>query len=148
MTASTTTSPAAVEALLTTLDAQCEDYGAMYREGVRQRDCLRGDDLKGLVEATRRMRELMDRVRTRHVDLPADLVRLERGNPEVAARTNSLRQTIKSVLELRDQSEQSARQLLDDTRSQMRQVGTGRRASRGYRRQPALQDPRFVDNLR
>ena len=53
-----------------------------------------------------------------------------------------------SVIDLRDQSERAAHQLLDDTRQQLRQVGKGRRASRGYHRQPFSQEARFVDNVR
>lgn len=148
MTAQTMPSSLTMDELLATLDAQCEDYSAMYREGVAQRDCLRDDDLKGLDEVTSRVRALMDRVRVRHADLPTDLARLEQQNPEVAERTKCLRLTIQSVLQLRDQSDVAARKLLEDTRAQLRQVRTGRRASRGYRQQPKHLEARFVDNVR
>lgn len=137
-----------MDELLATLDAQCEDYSAIYREGVVQRDCLRDDDLRALNEVTGRMQALMNRVRVRHADLPADLARLERQNPEVAERTKTLRLTIQSILHLRDQSDGAARKLLEDTRMQLRQVRTGRRASRGYRQHPKHLEARFVDNLR
>ncbi|MDA0338122.1 MAG: hypothetical protein O2782_23370, partial [bacterium] len=80
--------------------------------------------------------------------MPVELARLERESSEVAERTECLRRTIRSVLDLRDQSERAARDLLDDTRRQLHQVGTGRRASRGYRRHPSFQEARFVDNVR
>ncbi len=134
--------------LIETLEAQCEDYQAMHREGVLQRDCLRGDDLRGLNAATARMRLLMDRVGRRQATMPVELARLERESPAVAERTECLRRTIRSVLELRDQSERAARDLLDDTRRQLHQVGAGRRASRGYRRHSSIQEARFVDNVR
>lgn len=134
--------------LLEALDAQCEDYQAMYREGIAQRDSLRDDDLQRLNDSTRRLRDLMDRVRQRHAHMPTDLPRLEREQPEVAQRTATLRHTIEAVLAVRDESEQAATHLLDDTRRQLRQVGTGRRASRGYRRVTTPQESRFVDNMR
>ena len=134
-----------MQELLDTLDAQCEDYQVMYREGLVQRDCLRDDDLKGLNVTSRRIRMLMDRVRGRQVDMPADLAQLGRQLPEVGQRLECLRQTIQSVLDVRDETDGAARQLLDDTRRQLYQVGTGRRASRGYRRQPPPQAARFVD---
>ena len=133
--------PDKLQQLLEILDEQCEDYQSMYREGVAQRDCLRDDDLRGL-------KALMDSVRARHTRLPVELIRLEREQPEVAERTECLRHTIQSVLDLRDQSERAARGLLGETRRQLRQVRTGRRASRGYGRPPAAQESRFVDNLR
>lgn len=148
MTTTAMTSSATIDDLLAILDAQCEDYGAMYREGVVQRDCLRNDDLDGLNAVTGRMQALMDRVRLRHADLPADLVRLEREHAEVATRTDCLRRTIQSVLALRDQSDQAARRLMEHTRTQLRQVSTARRASRGYQQQPRHLEARFVDNLR
>lgn len=131
--------------LLDTLDAQCLDYQAMYRHGLVQRDCLRGDDLKKLNATAVHMRALMDRVRTRQVRMPADLAQLEREHPEVGRRTQCLRRRIQAVLDLRDESDCAARRLLDDTRRQLHQVGTARRASRGYRRQPPPQVARFVD---
>ena len=140
--------PDKLQQLLEILDEQCEDYQSMYREGVAQRDCLRDDDLRGLNASTGRMRALMDSVRARHTRLPVELIRLEREQPEVAERTECLRHTIQSVLDLRDQSERAARGLLGETRRQVRQVRTGRRASRGYGRPPAAQESRFVDNLR
>ena len=134
--------------LLEALDRQCEDYQAIYREGIAQRDCLRGDDLDGLNAATQRMRELMDRVRQRHACLPGDLPQLERERPDVAERTDCLRRTIQAVLEVRDESERAATDLMADTRRQLRRVGTGQRASRGYRRQLLPAESRFVDNMR
>ena len=134
-----------MQELLDTLDAQCEDYQVMYREGLVQRDCLRDDDLKGLNATSRRIRMLMDRVRGRQVDMPADLAQLGRQLPEVGQRLECLRQTIQSVLDVRDETDGAARQLLDDTRRQLHQVGTGRRASRGYRRQSPPQAASFVD---
>jgi|APSaa5957512622_1039677.scaffolds.fasta_scaffold66576_3 hypothetical protein len=143
-----TTSSVAHGDLIEALDAQCEDYQAMHHEGVLQRDCLRGDDLTGLNAATGRMRVLMDRVRMRQASMPTDLALVGRTCPQVAQRTECLRQTIQRVLDLRDQSEATASALLADTRRQLQQVGAGRRASRGYRRQPNLQEARFVDNVR
>ena len=131
--------------LLESLDAQCEDYQVMYREGLVQRDCLRDDDLKRLNATTGRIRTLMERVRLRQIGMPADLARLGREFAEVGRRLQCLGQMIQSVLHVRDESDGAARQLLDDTRRQLHQVGTGRRASRGYRRQPPPQAARFVD---
>ena len=144
----TLTTPADLTGVLRALDAQCEDYQSMYREALRQRDSLRGDDMDALNQATARIRGLVDRVRQRHGTLP-QLPELERLHPEVAQRTDALRRTIRAILDLREESERSARALLDDTRAQMRRVGRGRQASRGYRRAGAPpQAARFVDGAR
>ena len=143
----TTPDTTAVTTLLDDLDAQCADYQAMYREGVKQRDCLRQDDLTGLHDASERIRGLMDQVRLRQRRLPADLSQLEKQETEIATRIGALRQLIRSVLDVRDQSENAAHVLLEETRRQLRQADTGRRASRRYQ-QPSVQDARFVDGIR
>ena len=133
--------------VLRALDAQCEDYQMMYRETIRQRDCLQGDDMAALNATTSRLRGLLDRVRQRHGTLPS-LPELE-AHPEVAQRTEKLRTTIRAILEVREEGERAARAQLEDTRRQMRQVGHGQRASRGYRRTARpLQAARFVDGAR
>jgi hypothetical protein len=135
----------ALNDVLLALDAQCEDYRSMYREGLAQRDNLQADEVRGLTASAGRVRALMDRVRERQASLPADLVQLGLQHPQVAERIELLRSCIQSVLDLRAQSEQVTRELLDQTRRQMRQIGTGKRASRGYQRPPSLREPRFVD---
>lgn len=136
-----------VDEILTHLDAQCGDYQAMYREGLQQRDCLRNDDLPGLNTATQRMRGLMDRVQLRQRELPPDLTKLERSQPAVAERTESMRQLIHAILEVREQSESAAQALLDNTQDELRSFDTGRRATRQY--QPTrVNEARFIDGRR
>lgn len=141
------TDDANLEAILPVLDAQCEDYGALYCEGQRQRDCLRRDDMQGMNEATRSMRVLMNRIQLRQAQLPPDLAGLAQRQPAVAERTATLRQFVRRVLRVRDESEQAARELLAATRHQLHQFDAGRRAARGYRR-VAPRQPRFVDGSR
>ena len=141
------TDDADLEAILPVLDAQCEDYKALCREGQRQRDCLRSDDMQGMNEATRSMRVLMNRIQLRQAQLPPDLAGIAQRRPAVAERTAALRQFVHRVLQVRDESERAARELLEATRHQLHQFDAGRRAARGYQRVVPRQ-PRFVDGSR
>lgn len=135
------------DALLADLDAQCEDFQAVYREGLRQRDCLRLDDLSGANDACQCMRRLMTRIQVRAARLPTDLAAADRQRPEVAHRTATLRRIIQSVEEVRAQSERATLDLLESTQRQLRQFDTGRRAAKGYRG-AVLPRARFVDGSR
>jgi hypothetical protein len=114
--------------ILTLLDEQFGDYRAMYSIGLEQRDCIDRDDMLGLEKAFARMQELMDRVRLRQQRIPAPM-----GNDtEVVARVETIRDLLYKIEGLRYGAQETAEKLLAKTRGEMRQMGKGRQAFRGY----------------
>ena len=114
--------------ILTLLDEQFGDYRAMYAIGLEQRDCIDRDDMIGLEKAFACMQELMDRVRLRQQRIPAPM-----GNDtEVVARVETIRDLLYKIEGLRYGAQETAEKLLAKTRGEMRQMGKGRQAFRGY----------------
>ena len=114
--------------MLEMLDQQCGDYRAMYAIGIEQRDCIEREDLAGLEKAFARMQELMDRVRLRQQRMPDP----RGGGPEVRARVEIMRNLLYELEGVRHNTQQTAEKLLVETRGEMRQMGKGRQAFRGY----------------
>lgn len=110
------------------LDQQCGDYRAMYAVGVEQRDCIEREDLVGLESAFARMQKLMDRVRLRQQQMPGP----HRGGPEIMARVEIMRNLIYELDGVRHCAQETAEKLLVETRGEMRRMGKGRQAFRGY----------------
>ena len=114
--------------ILELLDQQCSAYRAMYDVGLAQRDCIEREDLSGLETAFARMQVLMDQVRLRQRQLPD----LRAGGPEVVRRVAVMRNLIYEIEDQRRHAQEGAERLLDQARAEMRQMGKGRRAHRGY----------------
>ncbi|MEE3259908.1 MAG: hypothetical protein VX293_11920 [Candidatus Latescibacterota bacterium] len=115
--------------ILEMLDQQCGDYRAMYAVGLEQRDCIEREDLPGLESAFARMQELMDRVRLRQLRMPDS----RDGGPEAVAKIDALRHLLHELEGVRHCAQAGAEKLLAETRNEMRQMGKGQRAYRGYR---------------
>lgn len=96
----------------------------MHAVGLEQRDCVERDDLMGLEFAFTRMQELMDRVRLRQQRIPD----LGDDRPAVASRLEIMRNLLYELEGLRSHTQVQAEKLLVRTRSEMRQMGQGRRA--------------------
>jgi|SaaInl7_200m_RNA_FD_contig_101_211035_length_3304_multi_7_in_0_out_0_2 hypothetical protein len=116
------------EKTLEILDRQYGDYRAMRTLGMEQRACLERDDLAGLEASFVRIQRLMDRIRLRQTELPV----LDKQHPEIRQRCDKLKTIILEIQDLRQFNQRSAQRLLEDTREEMRQLGKGRRARRGY----------------
>ena len=117
--------------ILELLDQQCSAYRAMHDVGMEQRDCIEREDLSGLETAFARMQALMDQVRLRQRQLPD----LRAGGPEVVRRVATMRNLICEIEDQRRCAHQGAERLLAQARAEMRQMGKGRRAHRGYQTQ-------------
>ena len=115
--------------ILDLLDQQCGDYRAMYAIGIEQRDCVEREDLVGLETSFARMQELMDRVRLRQQRMPDP----HNGGPEVVARVDTMRNLLYELEGVRHDTQEMAQKLLVATRGEMRQMGKGRQAFRGYK---------------
>lgn len=117
-----------LENTLEILDRQYGDYRAMRTLGMEQRACLEREDLAGLEASFVRIQRLMDRIRLRQTELLA----LDKQHPEIRQRCDKLKNIILEIQDLRQFNQRSAQRLLEDTREEMRQLGKGRRARRGY----------------
>ena len=115
------------------LDRQCSAYRAMYDVGIEQRNCIEREDLSGLETAFARMQALMDQVRLYQRQLP----NLHAGGPEVVRRVAIMRNLIYEIEDQRRCAQQGAERLLAQARAEMRHIGKGRRAHRGYQAQVA-----------
>jgi hypothetical protein len=117
-----------LEKTLELLGRQYGDYRAMRTLGMEQRACLERDDLAGLEASFVRIQKLMDRIRLRQTELPV----LDKQHPEIRQQCDKLKTIILEIQDLRQFNQRSAQRLLEDTREEMRQLGKGRRARRGY----------------
>ncbi len=98
----------------------------MHSVGLAQLDCVEREDLTGLELAFTRMQEFMDRVRMRQQRIPD----LGDDRPGVASRLEIMRNLLYELEGLRSHTQAEAEKLLVRTRSEMRQMGQGRRAYR------------------
>ena len=110
------------------LDQQCTAYRSMYEVGREQRHCIECEDLPSLEAAFADMQALMDQVRLRQRQLPD----LRAGGPEVVRRVATMQNLINEIEDQRRHAQEGAERLLAQARAEMRQMGKGRRAHRGY----------------
>ena len=136
-----------MEKALEILDQHYEDYRAMYRVGLEQRDCIAREDLSGLEVSFERMHRLTDRIRRRQAGMPELGPGGGAAPGELQQRHQNLRHIIGELQEVRQSNERAVKRLLQRTRDELRQFGKGQRAARGYRR-TRVQDARFFDGTR
>ena len=137
--------PAQSAELVALLEAQREDYQAMYAAGLAQRESLARDDMSGVHAALARANALMGRIRLRQARLPANLG--SNSEPDVGERTRALRDAILRVERLRQSNEDAVRLQLQETRDEIRRSGRGRKVARGYRGRQ-VEGARFFDRRR
>ena len=134
-------------AIAAILDAQYEDYQAMKSIGLKQRNCLAHSDLTGLDDSFRQMHACMERIRLRESRLPPRWQALD--DPAIATQRAALLQIIGELDQVRLANEQSVRDLLQETKSELRRCQSGKRAVKSYL-VPATtpQSARFYDGRR
>jgi hypothetical protein len=126
------------------LDAQYDDYRAMLDIGTRQRNCLSRSELPGLDDSFKQMHACMDRIRMRDSRLPQHWQ--ETADPLIEERRSSLRQIIGELDRVRLHNEQSVRDLLRETRLDLKRSQRGHRAVKNYlSHNGRRQDARFYD---
>lgn len=112
------------------LDEQFDDYRAMRTMGIRQRNFLSCNDLDGLDDSFRKLRSCMDRIRLRESQLPVQWQ--EVADPGIDKRRADLRQIIGELDQIRLVIEQSVRDLLQETRVDLKRCHSGRKAVKNY----------------
>ncbi len=132
----------------TILDAQYDDYRAMMDIGAYQRNCLSRSDLPGLDDSFKQMHACMDRIRLRDSRLPQHW--RETADPVIAERCSRLRQIIGELDRIRQLNEQSVRDLLQETRLELKHSQRGHKAVKNYLSHNGMppQEARFYDGLR
>lgn len=117
-----------MENTLKILDQQYADYQAMLALGLEQRICIQSEDLAGLEPSFVRMHGLMKRIHLRQLGLQG----FDPGHPEMASRCEKLKDIILEIQDLRKDNQDSLQRLMEKTREELRRLGKGRRAARGY----------------
>tara|TARA_B100000686_G_C16590515_1_gene863075 strand:+ start:168 stop:602 length:435 start_codon:yes stop_codon:yes gene_type:complete len=133
--------------LASILDAQYDDYQAMMDIGHRQRNCLSRNDLPELDDSFTQMQACMDRIHMRDSSLPHNWQQV--ADPAIVERRADLRQIIGELDRIRQLNEESVRNLLEDTKRDLKRSQSGHRAVRNYlsHNSGAVQvhDARFYD---
>jgi len=130
------------------LDAQYDDYRAMFDIGSHQSNCLSRSDLTGLDDSFRKMHSCMDRIRLRDSRLPQHWQ--ETADPLIAERRSHLRQIIGELDRIRQLNEQSVKDLLQETRLDLKRSQRGHKAVKNYLSHKGVppQEARFYDGVR
>ena len=114
------------------LEAQYADFLRLYELGLEQREFIGREDLKALELSFARMHSVMDSIRLRQSRLaPAHVL-----GHEARERREQLCELITEVEALRQRNQETAERLLADARGEMRHLGRGRQAVRGYAKRP------------
>ena len=140
-------SAAELSAVATILDEQYEDFRAMHGISMNQRNCLVRSDLPGLNDGFDQMHACMGRIRLRESRLPLNWQGIDA--PEVVSRRAALSRIIGELDRVRQSNEQSVRDLLQETRSDLKRCQVGQKAVKSYL-SPAVnpQNARFYDGRR
>ena len=129
------------------LDAQYDDYKVMMDIGRHQRNFISRSDLPALDDSFTQMQTCMDRIRMRDSSLPHDWQKM--ADPAIVQRRADLRQIIGELDRIRQLNEQSVRNLLEETKRDLKRSQSGHRAVRNYlsHNSGAVQvhDARFYD---
>jgi hypothetical protein len=130
------------------LDEQKERYQTLRRTLLRQRVCLRQEDVVGVGTATEEIREAMRQVAALEARLTPLVARwrerpAEREDP-IPDAVEAVRALILELQDLRAQNEGLARSAMDRVRQEMVTLSVGANAVRGYGPRPSDQ-ARFLD---
>lgn len=130
------------------LDAQYKDYRAMFDIGSHQRNCLSRSDLSGLDDSFTQIHACMDRIRLRDSSLPQYWQEI--ADPVITGRRSHLRQIIGELDRIRQLNEQSVRDLLQETRLDLKRSQRGHKAVKNYLSHKGVppQEARFYDGCR
>ena len=125
------------------LEAQCADFRKLYDLGLEQRDYIEREDVQGLGGAFARMHRVMDSIRLRENELPSS----SDCNDELLEKRERLRLLIMEIQALRQRNQDAVERMRDTTRGELRRLGKGRQAARGYGNR-ASAGGRFFDGIR
>ena len=129
------------------LDAQYDDYQAMLALGVQQENSFSRNDLSDLDDNFQQLRLCMNRIRLRETQLPTRWQ--DDADPTIAGRCVGLRRIIGELDRIRQVNEQSVRDQMQQTRLDLKQSQSGKKAVRNYlSHSGSIQGPRFYDGRR
>ncbi len=133
------------------LDEQMVRYRTLRRTLLRQRVCLRQDDIVGVGTATAEIREAMKQVSVLEARLTPLVIQWREQPPKkedpIPDAVEAIRALILELQDLRTQNEGLAKSEMDRVRQEMLTLSVGANAVRGYSQRPSDQ-ARFVDRTR
>jgi hypothetical protein len=110
------------------MDAQYADFLKLHGLGLEQREYIGMEDMAALEGSFACMHAVMDSIRLRESKLPSAMD-LDGG---IRDKHRKLRQLIMEIQAVRQRNQETAERMLAATKSELRQLGRGRQAARGY----------------